>query len=149
MISCSFEDGGKASLRHVVTDVMVIDKDKILLIKRAPHLSNGGKYGLVGGYVDRDETIEQCAIREVKEETGYDIAIEKLFRIKDNPDRPKEDHQNISFVYVAKALGKTGTPDNEATEINWYSLDALPSEDEFAFDHYQDIQLYLSTRRVV
>lgn len=149
MITCTFEDGGTASFRHVVTDVLVIDGEKILLVKRAPHLSNGGKYGLIGGYIDRDETIEQGAIREVKEETGYDIVIQKLLRIKDKPDRPKEDRQNISFVYIAKPMGRTGMPDNESTEVRWFNLTELPSEESFAFDHYQDIQLYLSGHHMV
>lgn len=149
MISCSFEDGAETSLRHVVTDVLVIEENKILIIKRAPHLSNGGKYALIGGYVDRDETIEQCAVREVKEETGYDIIIDRLLRIKDNPDRPKEDRQNISFVYIAHPVSKTGSSDAEVTEMRWYEHQNLPPEESFAFDHYQDIQLYLSTRRVV
>ncbi len=149
MISCSFEDGGSASLRHVVTDVLVVEENKILIIKRAQHLSNGGKYALIGGYVDRDETIEQCAVREVKEETGYDIVIDRLLRIKDSPERPQEDRQNISFVYVAHPTSKTGLSDAEVSEMRWYDLQNLPPKDSFAFDHYQDIQLYLSTLHMV
>lgn len=149
MLSCTFEDGATASLRHVVAEVIIVDAGKILLIKRAPHLSNGGLYGIVGGYVDRDETVEQCAVREAKEETGYDIVIEKLLRIKDNPDRPREDRQNIAFVYCAHPIAKTGLPDNEVSELDWYDPRALPSEDTFAFDHYQEIQLYLTTHHMV
>ena len=34
---------------------------------------NEGKWIGVGGHVEKGETIDQCAIREVKEETGYDV----------------------------------------------------------------------------
>jgi ADP-ribose pyrophosphatase YjhB (NUDIX family) len=142
MISCSFEDGKKALLRHTVVDILVIKDDKILLVKRAPHLLCGGKYGLIGGYVDRDENVSQAAQREILEETGYTSKIKEFFKIKDNPDRAQEDRQNIAFVFIAEAIEQVGEPDNESTEVKWFNLDNLPHPDEFAFDHYEDIQQY-------
>lgn len=143
MITCQFEDGNKVSLRHVVTDTLLLNKkNEILLVKRAPHLLCGNMYGVVGGYVERDETVAETVVREVKEETGYEVTSFFLFRIIDKPDRPKEDRQNISFVYVAIAGEKTGKPDNESLHMKWFPLDKLPSEKEFAFDHYEDIALY-------
>src|SRR5215471_14320648 len=79
MISCSFENGHKASLRHVVVDNLVLQGDRLLLVKRAAKLSEGGKWGLVGGFVDRDETIKQAVAREIMEETGYEVADITLF----------------------------------------------------------------------
>lgn len=146
MISCEFEDGNSANLRHVVVDVLVIENNKILLVKRASHLSNGGKYGLVGGYVNRDETIEEAALREVKEETGYQIEIVRQLRVVDNPNRPQEDRQNVAFVFLAKPVKKVGEPDDESSEVKWFPLDKLPSEEEFAFDHFEDIALYLQNK---
>ncbi len=143
MITCTFENGHKASLRHVVVDSLLIKDGKILLVKRARHLTNAGKFALVGGYIQRDETLEKGALREIMEETGYKAKIKYLLRVKDSPQRPKEDRQNISFVYVVTVLERTGTKDNESSEIKWFNLNKLPGPEEFAFDHYQDIQLYL------
>lgn len=140
MLTCTFENGNTSSLRHVVVDALIIQDNKILLIKRAPHLTNGGKYAFPGGFLDRDETVEQAVVREVKEETGYDVKVEKLFTILDNPDRPKEDRQNVAFIYVVKPQDQTGKADSEVSEVQWFDLERLPSEDEFAFDHYQTIQ---------
>jgi len=144
MINCTFENGNKASLRHAVVDVLVIHEGKILLVKRAAHLSNGGKYGLVGGFVDRDETTKEAAIREVQEETGYRIKIDRLLQIVDSPNRPAEDRQNISFVYIASVIDKVSEPDNESSEVKWFDLEKLPKESEFAFDHYKNIEVYLN-----
>jgi ADP-ribose pyrophosphatase YjhB (NUDIX family) len=58
MIICKFEDGGEAKLRHVVVDTLVLKDNKILLIKRTGKLLEGGKWGLLGGYVERDENID-------------------------------------------------------------------------------------------
>ena len=128
MISCKFEDGGEANLRHLVVDAIVVDHGKILLIKRAKHLTNGGKFAIPGGFLDRDETAEQAVVREVKEETGYDSVVVKLFTIIDNPDRPQEDRQNVAFVYVMKPLTQSGVADSEVSDVRWFDLDQLPSE---------------------
>jgi ADP-ribose pyrophosphatase YjhB (NUDIX family) len=144
MITCAFEDGGKASLRHVVVDTLVLKNNKILLVKRADKLLEGGKWGLIGGFADRDENLMQTVGREVFEETGYRVSGIKLLTIRDNPDRPHEDRQNISFVFFCKAGEKEGNADQESTSQEWFSFNNLPKEEELAFDHYQDIQLYLS-----
>lgn len=143
MISCEFEDGGKTSnLRHVTADCIVIKNHQVLLGKRSSKLLEGGKWGLLGGYMNRDETATQAAQREVMEESGWEIKNLRLLRVKDYPDRPKEDRQNISFVYVTDAVGQTGDKDWENDEIRWFDLDKLPAEEMMAFDHLQDIMLY-------
>ncbi|MGC9599527.1 MAG: NUDIX domain-containing protein [Minisyncoccia bacterium] len=142
MITCIFEDGGKASLRHAVIDALVLKNDKILLVKRAQKFLEGGKWALVGGYMELGETIQEAVVREVFEETGYKVKDLVLLRIVDSPHRPGEDRQNISFVHYCTALGQTGVPDDENSELRWFSLNALPPESEIAFDHMENICLY-------
>lgn len=142
MITCEFEDSNKSSLRHVVTDVILVKDDKILLVRRSEKITEGGKWAIIGGYVARDEVIITAAKREVKEEAGWTVNDLTLFRIIDNPIRGKENRQNISFVYFAQPDTKVGEPDWEVTETNWFPLDALPEKEELAFDHYESIQMY-------
>jgi len=145
MITCTFEDGGQAPLRHAVVDVVVFKEGKILLVKRAQHMVDGGKWALVGGFVDRDETIEQAAEREVFEETGW--RVEKLTRVAvlDSPDRAL-DRQDISFVYTCQAVVQEGEPDDESEEVSWFTMAELPPKSEMAFDHYETLQSILTTR---
>lgn len=51
---------------------------KFILLHRSPHKTHGGKFGLPAGKVDAGETIEQAVKREIKEETGLDIANEHI-----------------------------------------------------------------------
>lgn len=146
MINCIFENGNKASLRHIVVDAIVINNDKILLIKRAKHISNGGKWAIPGGFVDRDETCEEAAIRELKEETNLTATSTKLFKVNDNPKRRNEDRQNIAFVYAMKAEGELKAQESEVSEIKWTDLDKLPKEEDFAFDHLEIIKEYLNAK---
>jgi 8-oxo-dGTP diphosphatase len=142
MITCAFEDGNKGSLRHVVVDTLVLKDNKILLVKRTGKLLEAGKWSLAGGFVDRDETTAEAAAREVLEETGWQIADLVLLRINDNPNRPKEDRQNVCFVYFGTATEKTGEADWESDERKWFSWDELPNDTDMAFDHAENIKLY-------
>jgi 8-oxo-dGTP diphosphatase len=147
MIDCTFENGNKAGLRHVVVDVLVIKNAKILLVKRVKKLLEGGKWGLIGGFMERNETLHETIAREIFEETGYKIKDPTLLTIRDNPDRPNENRQNISFVFFCTALEKEGKPDWESTEIKWFSFDELPKKEELAFDHHENIKLYLKYKK--
>lgn len=142
MIHCTFEDGGKARLRHVSVTGIAEKEGKILLVLRADHLVQGNKYGLPGGFLDRDETMKEGVTREVLEETGYECTPEALFLIGDDPQRAKEDRQNVDAVYILQVGEQVGKPDNESKEIAWFPLEALPPREKVAFDHYEIIELY-------
>lgn len=143
MITCQFEDGGQANLRHCTVDVLLLQDQKILLCKRSPHLSEAGKWCLTGGYLDRDETIAEGAAREVMEESGWQMSDLTFLTIRDNPGRLRDNNrQNITFVLFATATEQTGEADDESVERRWFSFDDLPPRDQIAFDHADNIDLY-------
>jgi 8-oxo-dGTP diphosphatase len=142
MITCTFENGNQASLRHVTVGCLVIKDGEILLAKRAEGLLEAGKWCLLGGYADRDETTTETGVRESMEESGWVVANLRLLRVNDNPDRPHEDRQNIDLIYIADAIRQTGEKDWESEEIRWFPLDQLPPADQIAFDHLDSIELY-------
>lgn len=146
MLSCLFEDNGKTSLRHVTVTAIVTNGNKILLGKRAsvPNriILEIGKWALLGGYFERNENLKKAIAREVLEESGWTIDKLVLFRINDNPARPKEDRQNVDIVFIGKAIKQTGQPDKEMSEIKWFDLNNLPELYEIAFDHAENIDLY-------
>lgn len=147
MINCTFENGGKGSLRHVTVTALVVRHNEILLVKRAPNLLAGNLYGLPGGFLDRNEHVFQGVKRELLEETGYESKDVELFRINDKPDRRGEDRQNVDFVFLITPGEKTGKPDAENTEVFWSTFDKLPKEETFAFDYYENIQLFLKYKK--
>lgn len=142
MITCKFENGGEALLRHVTVGAIVVNNEKQILLIRRASTHRYGKYAIPGGFLSRDENSEEAALRELEEETGYSGKILDLFRINDNPKRPKEDRENVDFVYTIEITGGTPTLNKEASEIKWFSEEDLPGEDEFAFDHKDSIKKY-------
>jgi ADP-ribose pyrophosphatase YjhB (NUDIX family) len=142
MIKCILESGRETSFRHVVVGTIVInEKQEVLLVKRSSNLLRGDLYTIPGGFLDRDETLEEGALRELKEETGYEGKIEVLFQITDSLDESKEDRQNVGFVFIAKVIGGKITLNSEITTIQWFAKDNLPSEEDFAF-YYRPIILH-------
>jgi len=142
MINCIFENGNQNSLRHVTVGCLVIKDDKILLAKRSKGLLEAGKWCLLGGYVNRDETTAEAGVRETLEESGWSIASLRLLRVNDNPNRPHEDRQNVDFIYIADAVKEVGEKDWESEALQWYALDQLPPAEQMAFDHLDSIELY-------
>lgn len=55
----------------------VIKKDGNYLLVQERQPKVYGKWNLPAGHVDKDETIEQAAVREAKEETGYEVELIK------------------------------------------------------------------------
>jgi 8-oxo-dGTP diphosphatase len=145
MIKCILEHGHKTSFRHVVVGTIVVnEKQEVLLVKRSSSLLRGNLYTIPGGFLDREEYLEEGALRELKEETGYEGKIEVLFQITDNLDGSKEDRQNVGFVFIAKVIKGQPRLNSEVTNIDWFAKDKLPKEADFAFHHRAIILHYFN-----
>ncbi len=142
MISCTFEKGYEAKLRHLVVHAIVDNGTGILLVKRAGDLLESGKWGLPGGYLDRDETAGEGALRELREETGWEGEIISLFRINTLPNRPHEDRQNVSFDFIIRPIKQVGHPDAESSNVEFIPFEKLYKKEQLAFDHGDTIELY-------
>ena len=145
MITCRFARGNTAGLRHVVVHALVERDGALLLVKRAPHLGEGGKWGLPGGFLDRDENVAAGALRELLEETGWTGEVAALLRINSRPDRPG-DEQNVAFDFVITPHAQVGAPDDESTAVEWIPIERLPPLETLAFDHGESVALYLRVR---
>ena len=146
MINCTFENGRRASLRHVVVHAVVEKDGALLLVRRAPHLLEGDKWGLPGGFLDRDESLSDGILRELREETGWEGQVSALLRINSRPDRPGEDRENVAFDFVVTPVRRVGEPDEESSAVEWVPLDRLPPLHSLAFDHGDTVHLYLASR---
>lgn len=133
---------GRYYSRHVTVDPLVIKDGKVLMIKRAEGIRMGGYWALPGGYVEWNETTEEAALRELKDETGIGGEIISFFGIYSDPSRDEDGRQNIDLVYLIKPLKQSSKIDKKEVEkVAWFSLDKLP--EKIAFDHRKIIKDYL------
>jgi 8-oxo-dGTP diphosphatase len=116
-------------------DIIIEIDDKIILIERA-----NPPYGwaLPGGFVDYGESLESAAIREAKEETTLEVALEEQFHAYSDPARDPR-HHTITTVFIGKGMG-TPKPADDAKELGLFSKHDLP--DPIVFDHHKIIRDY-------
>lgn len=120
----------------VAADVAIVSVDEepqILLIRRGDEPFKGA-WALPGGFVDPDETLENAAARELKEETGLtDVPLEQIGAFGDPGRDPRG--WTISVVFLARVRRSEVDPraGDDAAEVAWRRLDDLPTE--LAFDH--------------
>ena len=79
----------------VIRPSVVLLKDGNILLLKSKY-SSGEFYLLPGGGVEGTETLKETAIREIKEETNYDITIVKLLYLQEWIDKEKE--KNVLYV---------------------------------------------------
>jgi ADP-ribose pyrophosphatase YjhB (NUDIX family) len=119
---------GRYNSRYAACNVALIDGKKILLIKRG-HQPFLGYWALPGGYLDWDETTEECALRELKEETGYTGKNPKLILLNSDPGRDYEGRQNLEIFFSAEIAKKsTGHSKEEVSELGWFLKKDLPEK---------------------
>ena len=118
----------------VTADCIVISKEtdtKVLLIQRGDEPYKDC-WAFPGGFMNMDETTEQCAIRELEEETGLKVAELHQIGAYSRVDRdPRGRTVTVAYLSVIdKPLPVHGLDD--AAKAEWWSLTSLP---QLAFDH--------------
>ena len=121
-------------MRPTTVDALIVEKGKIVLIKRGTEPFKG-EWALPGGFVDSQETAEAACVREAKEETGLDVKIEGLTGVFSEPGRDPE-RGTIAVAYLCNVAGGKLLRGDDAMEAKWFSLNGLP---ELAFDHWEII----------
>ena len=118
----------------VTADCVVITKEtepKVLLIQRGNEPFKG-QWAFPGGFMNMDETTEQCAIRELEEETGLKVTEIQQIGAYSKVDRDPRG-RTVTVAYLAiidKVEAVKGLDD--AAKAQWLSLSSLP---KLAFDH--------------
>ena len=108
----------------VAAVTIVAREGKVLLVRRA-NQPGYGKWSVPGGYVDRGEVVEEAAVREVREETGLVVEIERLVGLFSEAGRPV-----IVAAFGGLERGGELAAGPEALEVGFFGLDDLP---EMAF----------------
>ncbi len=100
------------------------------------------QWAIPGGFLDYGESVETCAVREAKEETGLDVELIRQFHVYSEPSRDPR-HHTITLVFLAKAVGDPVAHD-DAEKVGLFTKDNFP--DDLAFDHEQILNDYFSGR---
>lgn len=104
----------------VAAVALVVDGDGLVMVRRGVE-PEFGKWAFPSGYVDRGEVVEAAAIREVKEETGLDVELERLIGVYSLEGNPV-----VLVVYSAFIVGGFVAVGHDALGVQTFALDELP-----------------------
>ena len=97
--------------------VILDEEGRVLLC----HRRDFDFWNLPGGGLDLNEAPWECVIREVKEETGLDVEVERLAGVYS-----KRNKTDIVFLFVCKIVGGKIEITNEADKIEHFSIENIP-----------------------
>ena len=105
---------------------------KVLLIERALEPFKG-KWALPGGFVRLEETLEEAARRELREETGVaDVFLEQLYTFGAVERDPRERVVSVAYFALVKSTAHHPLGGTDAADARWFPAAELPA---LAFDH--------------
>lgn len=106
---------------------VIIERDGQVLLLKRKGVHGAGSWSTPGGHLEYWESPEECAIREVKEETGVNISVVRFKAITNDLFKASEKHY-ITIWMEGRLL--SGEPfvnaPHEASDIEWFAWDALP-----------------------
>lgn len=118
----------------VTADCVVITKEaepQVLLIERGFDPFKGS-WAFPGGFMNMDETTEQCAIRELEEETGLKVTNLHQIGAYSKVDRdPRGRTITVAYLVIIDSPAAV-TGQDDAAKARWFPINALPP---LAFDH--------------
>lgn len=120
---------GHAPIINVGATILVFNENKELLLNLR---SDTNDWGIPGGGKELNETLEECAIRELKEETNLDTNDLELVTVLSGNEYyykyPNDDEVDcvIALYQVKNYSGKLNINDGESKKLEFFSLDDLP-----------------------
>lgn len=101
-------------------------------------------WAIPGGFVDYGESLEECAVREAREETGLDVELIHQLGTYSDPSRDARRH-TITAVYVGRPCSNAALHSaDDAAKAEVFTQDRLPSP--LVFDHAAILEDYFRWR---
>lgn len=117
---------------------------KVLLVKRAFE-PFAGQYAIPGGFVLENESLEEAAMRELREETGVaDVYLEQLYSFGDPGRDPRGRVVTVAYFALISSEHSRLEAGTDAAAANWFPIDGVP---ELAFDHARILDYALERLR--
>ncbi len=134
---------GYATPKIDVRAAVINHEGKILLVKEIMDK----KWAMPGGWADVGDIPTEVAIRETKEESGYDVAPQKVIGVFDanRGGRPLEFFHAFKIIFLCDLLGGKAATSDETEDVAFFKIDNLPplSQNRTNIKHINELKLHL------
>ena len=118
---------------------LIIRDGRILFQRR----TDNGRWGLIGGLLEMNETYQQAALREIREETGLEVRLDHFLGIFHNHNMVWSNGDAahvISAMFTAAIVSGEPRIDEESYELRFFGREEIP--ELFAEDHIAALEAY-------
>lgn len=121
------------NILHIAVKALIKNNEgKVLVLKQSdPAITGNNQYHPPGGILELGESLEECVIREVKEEIGVDSSVVKLFDVGEwYAQRDDDVMQFAGIFYVCSLKGEEfNLQSSEVADTYWVGLEEIDSLD--------------------
>lgn len=112
---------------RVGVGVLLLDDSARVLLSLRRRPPESGAWSILGGRLEPFETVQDCALREVREEAGVEIVLDRLLCVTDHI-LPDENQHWVAPAFAARIShgGVRNCEPEKTADLQWFHLDALP-----------------------
>ena len=118
----------KYPTRPLVGAGAVVHRRGLVLLVRRRNPPNEGRWAIPGGLVELGETVQDAAIREIKEETGLTVRIEGLLDVQTDlhtDERSRIEYHYVLVDYLARPVSGRLRLNSESSDSGWFTRGQL------------------------
>lgn len=103
------------------------DRGRVLMVRE---VEDDGRWTLPGGWADVNLTAAENVVKEVREETGFEVSVRKLAAVW---DRTRQGHPAgvfscCKFFFICDVVAGVATTGLETSEVGWFAEDHVPED---------------------
>jgi ADP-ribose pyrophosphatase YjhB (NUDIX family) len=120
-------ESGYATPKTDVRGAAFDEQGRVLMVRE---VADGGRWTLPGGWADVNLTVAENVVKEMREESGFEVRVRKLAAVW---DRTRQGHPAGVFscckqFFICDIIGGEARPSLETSEVGWFAEDALPED---------------------
>ena len=124
--------------KKYVDGLLINDKNQLLILRRANYMKNfGGKWGVVGGSIEKNESSKDAIIREIKEETGYKLTWNEEHEMKFLTSKVHQNGASTDYWLIKLEIDPEINISREHSKYEWLDINNITEDRKWLPDLYE------------